>query len=177
MTSKPTRSDYFPNYMSWKITQTAADAYTTDKIYTPIPRNQIITGNKAIVMELLWLECDPHNMHFNNELEEVFWALTTGSPDISMNPTGFISNGGCIAYGSACMHMLTSGASISRKPYITNLQSADGHGILLATDSFNVLVDTLNSGYTNIFYFRLYYRFVQINTMEFIGLIQSQQTS
>lgn len=168
------RNDYFPNYMSWSITQTGNDDFTTDKIFTPIPRSQQMTGNKAIVMELLWMEVDFHNMKLNAADEELFSAISTGGVPTKI-PT--INEGNCISYLSRELCFTTSGAAMAVKPAIHNMQTNDGYGVLLGTDAFHASVDSLNTGIANQFHFRLYYRFVQIPITEFIGLVQSQQTS
>jgi len=174
-TTKAKRQDYFPNYMSWRITQAPnPDDFTTDKIFTPIPRSQVLSGNRAIVMELLKLEVVISNLALNADNEFVYWSLATGG--VPTDPDS-IQKGSTFAFGRKEMCMLTSGSSIDTQPYVYNMQSQDGFGLLLATDAFHCSVNSNTTGANLIFDFRLFYRFVQIPVTEYIGIVQSQQTS
>lgn len=176
-----TRQDFFPNYMSWELKQPSNDTFVTDKIFTPIPRNQQIKGNKAIVMELLFLDVDYHNLKLDAGDEEVFYALSLGAPPITLS-AAYLSRGNTICAGAIeCIEKSAGASGIGMthviKPVRYNFQTTDGYGFLLATDAFNAVVDSSNTGIQNTVFFRLYYRFVQIPVTEFIGLVQSQQGS
>jgi len=173
------RQDFFPNYMSWRLVLTANDTFTTDKIFTPIPRNQAIKGNRAVVMELLWLDVDVHNLKLLAADDEIFWGISTGNV-----PTKLITldAGNCLAYGSIeCLAKQAGsegfGISSLTKPQRYDMQTKDGYGLLLASDAFNFYADSLNTGEKIEYNCRLYYRFVQIPVTEFIGLVQSQQSN
>ena len=171
---KSNRQDYFPNYMSWKITESAADTYTTDKIFTPIPRSQVMTGNKAVVMELLWLEITCPNITFNAGEEFITCGIQTGGVPIAAQS---IDEGNVIGYLFRELSILTEGGSTHDFPMIYDFQSKDGFGMLLGTDAFHAWVFSGGTGVALAVSFRLYYRFVQVPVTEYIGIVQSQQTS
>jgi hypothetical protein len=172
--TKAKRQDLFPNYMSWAITQTGADQYTTDKIFTPIPRNQVLTGNRAIVMELLWLDVVINNLSLNAADEDITVGIQTGATPVA---AASIDSGNMLAMIKIEFSEHTTGAAITIQPLRYMMQSTDGYGQLLATDAFHAWIDGNNTGVTLQGKFRLYYRFVQIPVIEFIGIVQSQQTS
>jgi len=58
-------------------------------------------------------------------------------------------------------------------PFRYDFQDANGHGYLLATDSFNVQAERTNSNVQQIFEYRMYYRFIDISLVEYIGIVQS----
>ena len=174
--ARTTRQDNFPNYMSWVVELSAADVFTTDKIFTPIPRNQVISGNKAVVMELLWLDVVIPNILLNAAAEFYEYGIVTGSVPTSAQ---WIGNGSVICASHVELHGLTTGLSMEFAPQGSryDFQSKDGHGILLATDAFHAWG---NGGATTValtFNMRLYYRFVQIPVTEYIGIVQSQQSA
>jgi hypothetical protein len=178
MANKGKRQDFYPNYMSWSLTQGGNDAFVTDKIFTPIPRNQVVTGNKATVMELLWFEIVCHNLTLNNGGEYIVAALSTGPvPTAATLPE--LDNGNCLCYVRTEIHLLTSGASVHVQPGNQRyyFQSSDGYGVLLASDTFHASLDSFNTGVANHAHLRLYYRFVQVPVSEYIGIVQSQQSS
>lgn len=58
-----------------------------------------------------------------------------------------------------------------------DLQSKDGFGYLLASDSFNVTFKAENTLRANGIFWKMFYRFVDIPLAEFIGIVQSTQQS
>jgi len=174
-TFKSIRQDFFPNYISWTLTEPSADAFVTQRINTPIPRNQVVTGNKAVVMELLWVEIDIHNLQFNAASETTFFSLSTGmAPTVTTND---LSDGNCLAYLSMEMDLLTTGAALHTMPQRYDFQSQDGFGLLLAADAFHCSLLSTSTGVALQAHCRLYYRFVHIPIFEYVGLVQSQQSS
>ncbi len=169
---KAGRTDFYPNYMSWEIVQTGADVFTTEKIFAPIPRGQVVSGNRATVMELLWLDCESNNLALNALNEQIIFGLTTGSPPTARTE---ISSGSTICILEHKMQILTTGGSVIKQPIRHNFQTNDGYGHLLATDSFNAYIDSSNTGITLQGHFRLVFRFVSIPVTEYIGIVQSQQ--
>ena len=168
------RQDFFPNYMSWRVTESGADTFTTDKIFTPIPRSQVLIGNKATVMELLWWEVSVPNIQLDAAGEFIICNISTGG--VPTDVLG-INEGNTVTYKYVELALLTSGAALIEQPFRYDMQSKDGYGMLLATDAFHSSVTSTNTGIALIFDFRLYYRFVQIPVTEYIGIVQSQQTS
>jgi len=167
------RIDIFPNFMTGQVTQTADDAFTTTLVNTPIPRIQTSrSGNKATVMELLWVELMIPNIKIDKALDVVTFQMVIGTVPNAIitfnNPRVFMEK-------IWTAHFTVSGLFISEQPTVYNMQSTDGHGYLLASESFNVSLDSTGTGQINVAEWRMYYRFVDIPLSEFIGLVQSTQ--
>jgi len=171
-------SDNFPNFLSGVIASTvAANQFVTSSTFTPIPRLKTI-GNRATVMELLWLDAE-----FRTELitqsAEVQIQFSIGAP-----PTGILSWADPRVF--AQIKMLNSrnqvgaagvGLAVWDGMRRFEMQSMDGFGFLLASDSFNVSLNKENTNATDLVRWRLYYRFVDIPLAEFVGIVQSNQQS
>lgn len=65
--------------------------------------------------------------------------------------------------------------TINKQPLRYDFQSQDGYGYLLASDAFNVNVDTILIQSVSDYNWKLFYRFVDIPLNEFIGIVQSTQ--
>lgn len=165
--------DIFPNFLTGTITQSADDAFTTVLVNTPIPRIQTSrSGQKATVMELLWVELVVPNIKIDKSLDNVTFQMVIGTtPNVIIsfnNPRVFMEQ-------RWDAHFSASGLMITEMPTVYNMQSMDGHGYLLAAESFHVSIFSVGTGQQNIAEWRLYYRFVAIPLSEFIGLVQSTQ--
>jgi len=172
MARRTTKLDKYPNYMTGTTLQSSADTATNSQFSTPIPRLQT-RGNKATVMELLWIDFSINTtLNAIGETFAISWfggQSTTSNVEVS-NPRG-------IAHQSFdASDVLTSGSyPTCNNTYQYNLQSKDGFGFLFAGDVINCLVTSANTGVTGSVDFRIYYRFVEIAITEFVGLVQSQQ--
>lgn len=165
--------DKYPNYMTGTVTQSAADTATVSQFSTPIPRLQT-RGNKATVMELLWIDFNV-DIKINATVERVRWSVfggqTTTSDVLVSDPRG-------IAFmGFSGDTLVTEGACAIGERFYYDLTSKDGFGYLFAGDAINLLVTSANTAVANVVGFRIYYRFVEIPITEFVGLVQSQQQS
>lgn len=174
-----TTVDVYPNYMSWQVVQSSADAFATAQVFTPIPRIQQTGSCKARAMELLKLEVMPTQAVDNftplkADSSMLQFQLLTGT-----TPTAFVlwSNPNVFAMGGKRTDLTTSGAVSNTYPLVYNFVSNDGKGFLLAADAFFASVDSNATGATNTFSFKLYYRFVDVTLAEFIGIVQSQSQS
>lgn len=170
--------DIFPNFLTGIVTQTGVDAFTTILVNTPIPRIQTSRGGtKATVMELLWIEALFSNIKMeaeNTTLLVIFTIGTTPNAVLSFN------NPRVFAEVRLDSHVLKEGATgigtmSTRQPFVYNMQSMDGHGYLLAAESFHVSVFSNATVLANVCEWRMYYRFIDIPLSEFIGLVQSTQ--
>ena len=169
---KTVSTDRFPNFLTGTVTESGADTFTTAQVFTPIPRLKAV-GNKATVMELLFLETDLTTT-LNNSGESVVAQFSIGS----IPTAGLAFNDPRLfAQRQVTMFLLTSGAIDVKNPARYEFQTNDGFGYLLASDSFNVSIDGVNTGVANVVQWRLYYRFVDIPLAEFVGLVQSTQQS
>jgi len=172
--------DKYPNFMSWNIAQAVADTLKTIQVFVPIPRIQGMRG-KATVIEVLWIDWF-YETAMDNPADSLQWSISTGPAPTSVTNLadgatfatamdtveGYIGGGPFVDSGAMFMRTL---------PRRLDLQSKDGFGILLASDSFYVALDSLTTGVINTVAFRLYYRFVDITIEEYVGIVQSQMSS
>lgn len=164
--------DVFPNYLSLNLTQPAANALVTSQVFMPIPR--IPMGKSATIMELLWMDLNVATNTLLGDMDKWYMSVSTGGEPAAVIS---IADGNCVLAMSQEKQFTISGADITTFPLRYNMQSQDGHGYLLASDSLWFALDSvsLNTGtHMNI---RLHYRFVQVTIEEYIGIVQSQQSS
>lgn len=168
--------DIFPNFLTGSVTQTTppgADTFATILVNTPIPRIQTTrSGQKATVMELLWIEWLFPAIDVSGSLSNITAQFVIGTvPTLILD----FNNPRVFAEKRIDTHLITSGSSNTIQPLIYNMQSMDGHGYLLAAESFHVSIFSVNTNALQALQWRLYYRFIDIPLSEFIGLVQSTQ--
>lgn len=173
MVGRTITKDKFPNFLTGKLTLSAANVFTTTQIFTPIPRLKT-SGNKATVMELLWMDLLVSNTDMIATNDDIVFQMGFGS-----TPTAFLdfNDTRVFAQWFQELTLTTSGAVWNAFPVRFDFQSKDGYGYLLASDSFNVSADSTGQAAAVIFNWRLHYRFVDIPLSEFVGLVQSTQQS
>ncbi len=165
--------DDFPNFMSGQVTLSAANTFTTDQIFTPIPRLKTI-GNKATVMELLYLDLLVGTIDLLAIGDVLTFQMALGAVQTAMlgwNDTRVFAMYETEVAGT------TSGFVRTVFPWRYQFQTNDGFGYLLASDSFRVSGVTVGQAGASRFQWKLYYRFVDIPLSEFIGIVQSTQAS
>jgi len=172
------RTDVFPNFLTGSVAHINAETFASVQVNTPIPRIQTTrSGQKATVMELLWIEVLFPQIEISSALANLTIQFIIGIvPTIILafnNPRVF-------AEVRLDTHLATEGTSgkamgITTQPFIYNMQSMDGHGFLLAAESFHVSLFSNVAGLLNKGEWRMYYRFIDIPLSEFIGLVQSTQ--
>lgn len=166
--------DRFPNFLSGTLVESAAATFTTERVATPIPRLPAIgRGRRATIMELLWVDVTLTGGTLNADNESVIFEMTIGSA-----PTALLGLGDPRTIQSIRrqMYMLTTGASVVLNPIRFSFQDANGFGYLLATDAFNVSIQGAATSAAFTANWRLYYRFVDVDVEEYVGIVQSTQT-
>lgn len=167
--------DVNPQYFNMNGSTVATGSGVSNSFPTPIPRIPTKSG-KALVMEILGASY----YYFTG-------GLLSGIPDTSKAVTIYVTtkNPGTTSPGNlgvdgsvldaviAESNETTTGAVYQVWPIQRTFQDGAGHGVLVATDTIYMLF--LNqSGATAGVQCRLLYRFKEINTTEFIGIVQSQ---
>lgn len=164
--------DDYPNFLSGALTLTQ-NAFTTVQIFTPIPRLKTI-GNKATVMELLWVDMVPTVIDLAAINDSINFQMTIGTTQSALlgwEDTRVIMDFSLEVQGT------TSGFTKTIFPWRYDFQTQDGFGYLLASDSFRVSGNSNGMAAASIFAWKMYYRFVDIPLSEFIGIVQSTQAS
>lgn len=165
------RLDKFPNYMSFKVQQDGVNLFNNDQIVTPISRLSR-GGKKVTIMELLWVDFDYINIGFLAPGDSVIVGMSTGQFPIIAPTQGdpeVLFTHRTLIQGVGASWITTFNA----QRY--NFQSEDGHGLLMATDSFNAWIDTTGMAAVVTWSARVFYRFVEVGVTEYIGIVQSQQ--
>lgn len=173
-TNNGKRIDVFPNFMTGTITQPGIDNFTTVLVNTPIPRIQTTrSGQRATVMELLYCEMMFPTIDMKAAPDVLYtMQMVIGTTPVAMIP---FNNPRVFVQKRVDTHIITSGGGFTVQPYRYDMETRDGHGYLLAAESFHVSFWSVLSGIINIMEWRLYYRFIDIPLSEFIGLVQSTQ--
>jgi len=176
MARRSKTKDDFPNFLSGRLILSAANTFTTQQVFTPIPRLKTI-GNKATVMELLYMDLVIDNIDliaFDDRLRFQMTLGTTQGSMLAWSDTRVFINYDLLIGGANA----TPGALfITQYPWRYQFQTNDGFGYLLAADAFRVSAETVGMAAATNFHFKLYYRFVDIPLTEFIGIVQSTQAS
>lgn len=171
MTSRKTL-DAYPNYLSGELIMSAANAFTTTRVNTPIPR-LATSGRRPTVMEILWIDLQPSALDLIVDSDLVQCMFTTGGVPTSMLG---ISDGSVIGKIVLDTQLTTSGETILKLPIRIKLQSEDGYGQLLASDAFHVSASSTGQAAATVWQWRMYYRFVQVPVTEYIGIVQSENS-
>lgn len=173
--------DEHPNFMTGTLVTPFPEELSTlvtQKFDTPINRIQSINSKMATVMEVLWIEWyvqSPISI-FTATGSTVVWQFQLGQRPNTFLP-GF--DDPRVFAGSIEALLRTdapqsSGMFINRYPQVFDLQDKEGNGYILASDSFNVsvvLTPKIDGNFS--FAWRLFYRFIEIPTLEFVGVLQS----
>lgn len=165
--------DAFPNYLSGELTLSAQNTFTTTRVNTPIPRIAT-SGRNPTIMEILWVDWQPSALDLIADSDLVQAMISVGSVPTTMLG---ISDGSVLTKIVLDTQLTTSGETILKLPLRSDLQSTDGYGQLLASDAFHVSASSTGQAAATVWQWRLYYRFVQVPVTEYIGIVQSEQSS
>lgn len=164
--------DRYPNYFSGRLTLSATDTFTTDEYNLPIVRPTSGSGRVTII-EALWVDIYPGNFNLADENEELKFGISVGA-----TPTAVPS----LDDGNTIMTWSfntdgdnTADASIItyERPWRYDLTDKNGFGQLIATDKIHISGNS--DGQTNAvnYQWRMYYRYVTVGAMEYVGIVQS----
>jgi len=115
----------------------------------------------------IWIQNIANNGNF------ILQLVTGASPSSIQSPAA----GNVIATLGEQTNITTSGAVETLYPLRYSFVNNDGFGYLLATDSFNSVVDSNVIGAVITVSCKLMYRFVEVDMADFVGLVQSQNQS
>lgn len=176
--------DQFPNFLTGQVVQESANVFASRLFNTPIPR--VATGQKrATVMELLWIEAFiPYHegvvsSDANDSYDAQFTTGTTPTTVLRFDDTRVFAQFSLSTKPVSNISVPLSGVGgmILEDVKRWNFQSQDGFGYLLAADQFHVSVNSFNAAIVQRIQWKLYYRFVDVDILEYVGLVQSLQQS
>lgn len=172
--------DVSPQWLSCPTaTQSAADTTTTQEVVLPVTR---MPGTaKVTVLEFLKFAVYHTGLPVLASATETLDTLTVvlststgGTTNLAFNDSRVIGymeklvRGAFTATGTYYSHAPPN-------PYIMDLTDGAGHGILVATDSVFLQVQSIATGNSNTANCKILYRFKEVALMEYLGIVQSQQ--
>ena len=181
--NRSTTIDEFPNFLTGTITTGPGgpNTFITVSVPTPIPR-LTTTGGRSTVMELLWMDVD-FRFSIQDPNEEVVFEMITGTTPTALvgweDPRTLMF----LKWKSQGFPDVLSPQqftfALEPGPFRYDWQTRDGKGFLLPSDKFHVSIQ--GSGLAGVSVFtcgwRLFYRFVEIPIAEFVGIVQSFQST
>ncbi len=161
------RKDVYPQFMSFSITESAANTFTTQRIQLPVARQP--GAKKITVIELLQVLFQPVGEEFaNGDIWDtgLFFRDETVLPALS-DPNVFFLKQRRIT-------TITTGSIVTEEPSVQRYDTGGGRGILLATDSIFVGIVGASQSAAITAHYKLLYRFVEVGLQEYIGIVQAQ---
>jgi len=161
--------DVNPQFMHLTAVQSAADTATTTAF--PIPVQRLQNAGRAQVMEVL----------------KVYWSLPAGidTADNSIRVFLSTSSNGATAldFGNTRVFAATGrvvmfnvdGTFTHNVIYETDLTDGGAHGVLIGTDNIYMQVTSSATGLTNTVFAKILYRWKDVSTIEYVGIVQGQQ--
>lgn len=165
--------DVFPNYTSGRLVMSAANAFTTASITLPIVSGGFgAGGGRRTILEFLWIKVFVQGTDLLANADDYQVSFTSGATPTAISDW---SNPDTIAFVTQTAHVgANPGSLLTTQQHRVDLQSADGHGQLVAVANINVSADSGGMAAALQIRWRIYYRFVNVPIEEFVGIVQSQ---
>ena len=171
------RQDVKPQVLSMDLNVAVANDGGFDQIVLPVAR---VPGTKKVtVIELLRIEAFP-DMTAVDLVQNLrlISGIATNNPNVDGNTTLTDLVANTRVFNINLWHQAAAGsfntASMPGK-IVTDYTDGNGNGMLIATDSMFLFGKTDNVAGGTTFGFKMLYRFVEVNPIEFVGIVQSQQ--
>lgn len=168
--------DRYPNYFSSILTLSAANTFTTQEYTLPIVR-PVSGSGRATIIEALWVDIFPGNLDLDQVGDEVEFSISTGGTPTAVST---LEDGNTLVTWAYTVdgNNSTPGALLAyTRPWRYDLTDKNGFGQLIATDRIHISGDANNQSAVNTFRWRMYYRYVTVGAMEYIGIVQSTTSS
>lgn len=160
--------DVNPQWLSIVATESAADTTTTVQQTLPIQR--LRTQGKAQVMEILKVAW------FFPSSGEIDSSISAFLSTTSFGTTATTFSEPRVLDGRQAEALLTTSGTFKREePVFHDLTDGAGHGILVATDSIFIQVQSAATSSAVPVRLKILYRFKDVSVEEYIGIVQSQQ--
>lgn len=170
--------DVNPQWLSFKVTQSGADAITVLTLTLPVQR--LPNGNRAMIMEILQIMMDfplmttvaaavgAYNIRVN---------VCTSNPGTAGTPTFDDPHVIAMCQKENVNSFTAAGTlyQVNFEPQVINLDDGAGHGLLVATDNLFIQCSSVSTGVANVVSGKIKYRWKDVSLAEYIGIVQSQQ--
>ena len=164
------RKDVFPQFMSFSVTNEAANVGFARRIQLPVARDP---GAKRItVVEVLsiWVDWTAKPV---GAADQIFASLHFRDPGVTNEE---LSNPNLFFQSEVVVQLTTSGSTTQIYPHRIRYDSGGGKGFLVATDSIFAFVNSQSLATVTAAHFKILYRFVSIGLQEYIGIVQQQSS-
>lgn len=162
--------DVNPQLLNGVSTQSGADATTTTQFTLPVEKFGSASSQRARIIEVIRIAVELDN------LAEVDSDVNIAFSTVSFGTTVVIANDPRVfCHFHLFIKTTTSGIIAVPMPLVQDLTDGAGHGLLVATDSMFVQVNSSTTSLTNTVRFKMTYRFKGVGLAEYIGIVQGQQ--
>lgn len=163
--------DVNPQQLFLDLSQSGADAATNFDVPLPIPRYNA-KANRSIVLEILRIVSVANQTTAPGAGVASEVQVTLGT-----QPTPLVTQATTFFVDSREIDTITAIGvqGPTNRAYQFDYTDGAGHGFLVATDNLGARVNSTNTGLTNRFFVRVYYRFKEVPLAEYIGIVQGQQ--
>jgi len=172
--------DVNPQYLSGRVTLSAANTVTTLTLGTPIVRVGPQSNNRATIMEILKVFVEMPIVDLDAAAatnRNAFLVFSTTSFGTTL--AGLSEPRVFCAFQKAVRNAFTAAGTgtldVSVDPITWDMTDGAGHGVLVATDNIFIQATTNNYTAAQQFDFKILYRFKTVDLAEYIGIVQSQQ--
>jgi hypothetical protein len=163
--------DVKPQILAFAVTQSGADATTTQAQPLPVLRNfSSGNGSRAQLIEVL-------KVQFTMPLS----AEVDSSSSVYLSTKNFGTTATNAADPSVFAHtrrqliITTSGQSYFDLTQYVDLTDGNGNGVLIATDNIYLQLQSATTSLTNSCICRILYRMYGASVTEYVGIVQGQQ--
>lgn len=172
-----TQFDIKPQTLKISVLQTAANV--TTEVSVPIGSARFTTGkDRAIVMEILKVRTTLLSFESPN-ITAAFAQVALSSSSVSALSTALIASSGrtISAYSIDLAQSTNVGKIVGQYPVTIDTTDGNGNGILVASDSLFVLASSVAMDNAVQAVVEILYRFVEVSTLEFIGIVAAMNNS
>lgn len=160
--------DVSPQWLKFNATQSAGDTTTTTTQAVPVIRAR--EGITPTIIEVLRVAYYPGNVsEVDSNVAVALGTKNFGTTAVTTTDPSLISS---FTYFTK---ITTSGQFLANYPYVQDLTDSAGHGVLVATDNVFAQIASTTTGLTNSCAIWMLYRFKRVGTLEYVGIVQSQQ--
>lgn len=162
--------DYSPQLMTIAAPQSGNDTTTTTTLALPTEKVGGGSSSSARIIEILkvYFFWDSTLIETDNTCSAYLSTKNFGTTSTTFSePTVF-------AAMKRELCLTTSGQAINNHPVTFDLTDGAGHGFLVATDNIYVQTQSANTAQANTVRVKILYRFKQVGTLEYVGIVQGQ---
>lgn len=160
--------DVNPQWLKFTVTQSGADTTTTQS--QPVPVIRAREGLTPTIIEVLRV------LFFTDGFAEADAVSTIVLTTKNFGTTAVSAvEPSAIAMARWFTRITTSGEIAPIYPIQIDLTDDAGHGVLVATDNVFLQCNSASTGLTNVVHCWILYRMKRVGTLEYVGIVQSQQ--